>query len=96
MLVEKIIYINKLCLRYSKLNKFNFVNKAFYTCFSDYTKSKELKSKTKMDGVDAPEITIDKEPFTLVTEGLANVDFPSTLDVFYNPVQEFNRDLRYV
>lgn len=39
-------------------------------------------------------IYIDKTPFTAVTEGKAEVLFPSSHDVFYNPVQEFNRDLR--
>ncbi|GIX70473.1 hypothetical protein CDAR_280601 [Caerostris darwini] len=38
-------------------------------------------------------IFIDKTPFTSVTEGKAEVLFPSSHDVFYNPVQEFNRDL---
>ncbi|GIX86947.1 hypothetical protein CEXT_804111 [Caerostris extrusa] len=38
-------------------------------------------------------IYIDKTPFTSVTEGKAEVLFPSSHDVFYNPVQEFNRDL---
>ncbi|XP_042884533.1 probable tRNA (guanine(26)-N(2))-dimethyltransferase isoform X2 [Penaeus japonicus] len=36
---------------------------------------------------------IDKRPFTHVKEGKAEVLFPSSHDVFYNPVQEFNRDL---
>ncbi|XP_045624575.1 tRNA (guanine(26)-N(2))-dimethyltransferase [Procambarus clarkii] len=36
---------------------------------------------------------IDKRPFTSVSEGKAEVLFPSSHDVFYNPVQEFNRDL---
>lgn len=36
---------------------------------------------------------IDKRPFTSVKEGKAEVLFPSSHDVFYNPVQEFNRDL---
>lgn len=39
-------------------------------------------------------ITVDKRPFTTVTEGKAEVLFPSSHDVFYNPVQEFNRDIR--
>ncbi|XP_053145029.1 tRNA (guanine(26)-N(2))-dimethyltransferase isoform X2 [Hemicordylus capensis] len=30
---------------------------------------------------------------TLITEGKANIIFPSANEVFYNPVQEFNRDL---
>ncbi|KAH7950118.1 hypothetical protein HPB49_019771 [Dermacentor silvarum] len=36
---------------------------------------------------------IDKVPQTSVTEGKAEVFFPSSHDVFYNPVQEFNRDM---
>lgn len=36
---------------------------------------------------------VDTRPFTSVTEGQAEVLFPTTHDVFYNPVQEFNRDL---
>jgi len=28
-----------------------------------------------------------------VTEGTATILFPDTEDVFYNPVQEFNRDI---
>ena len=30
---------------------------------------------------------------TTVTEGAAKIAFPSANQVFYNPVQEFNRDL---
>jgi hypothetical protein len=41
---------------------------------------------------------VKKEPTiqgTLITEGKAQVCFPGSEDnVFYNPVQEFNRDLR--
>ena len=37
---------------------------------------------------------IDKNGWTVVEEGKAQVLFPSLNDVFYNPVQEFNRDLR--
>ncbi|KAM7296163.1 tRNA (guanine(26)-N(2))-dimethyltransferase [Ixodes scapularis] len=33
------------------------------------------------------------KPQTSVTEGRAEVLFPSSHDVFYNPVQEFNRDM---
>lgn len=40
-------------------------------------------------------VYVDKIPYTVVTEGTAEVLFPSSHDVFYNPVQEFNRDLRY-
>ena len=31
---------------------------------------------------------------TYISEGQAKVFFPGVKDVFYNPVQEFNRDLR--
>lgn len=37
---------------------------------------------------------VDTQPYTAVTEGKAEVLFPASHDVFYNPVQEFNRDLR--
>ena len=30
-----------------------------------------------------------------IQEGRAKILFPSSNEVFYNPVQEFNRDLRY-
>ena len=29
-----------------------------------------------------------------ITEGSATILFPNSNEVFYNPVQEFNRDLR--
>merc|ERR1712013_831689 len=35
----------------------------------------------------------NSEGWTVVKEGQAEVLFPSLNDVFYNPVQEFNRDL---
>ncbi|GFQ75957.1 hypothetical protein TNCT_408071 [Trichonephila clavata] len=38
-------------------------------------------------------IIIDKTPFTSVSEGKAEVLFPSSHGVFYNEVQQFNRDL---
>ncbi|GBN91180.1 tRNA (guanine(26)-N(2))-dimethyltransferase, partial [Araneus ventricosus] len=50
------------------------------------------KSNELPENVDSL-IYIDKTPFTAVTEGKAEVLFPSSHDVFYNPVQEFNRDL---
>ena len=34
--------------------------------------------------------------FLQVTEGRAKILFPSAEEVFYNPVQEVNRDLRYI
>lgn len=38
-------------------------------------------------------MVIDKTPFTTITEGKAEVLFPSSHGVFYNEVQQFNRDL---
>merc|ERR550519_2352089 len=37
--------------------------------------------------------TTNSDGWTVVKEGQAEVLFPSRNDVFYNPVQEFNRDL---
>lgn len=34
--------------------------------------------------------------FTEIREGKAKICVPGASKVFYNPVQEFNRDLRYV
>ncbi len=36
---------------------------------------------------------MDENGWSVVQEGRAKVLFPSQKDVFYNPVQEFNRDL---
>lgn len=36
---------------------------------------------------------IDLSQFTPVTEGKATILFPKGNEVFYNPVQEFNRDM---
>jgi tRNA G26 N,N-dimethylase Trm1 len=35
----------------------------------------------------------DGEEFLPVTEGSATILFPNTNEVFYNPVQQFNRDM---
>ena len=57
-------------------------------------------SIVRMDGKSDVEVChkdrfkIDKNGWTVVEEGKAQVLFPSLNDVFYNPVQEFNRDLR--
>ncbi|XP_064478026.1 tRNA (guanine(26)-N(2))-dimethyltransferase-like [Ornithodoros turicata] len=48
---------------------------------------------TASDSKHDVEVTLDKTPRTSVKEGKAEVLFPSTHDVFYNPVQEFNRDM---
>ena len=43
------------------------------------------------EGGDVPTETDHVE----ITEGRAKILFPNSNEVFYNPVQEFNRDLRY-
>jgi hypothetical protein len=42
---------------------------------------------------DQERFTVDENGWSVVQEGKAKVLFPSQKDVFYNPVQEFNRDL---
>ena len=45
------------------------------------------------------QIMADKLPddeFVTVKEGKAEILFPQANNVFYNPVQEFNRDITYV
>ena len=37
----------------------------------------------------------DQSGLVEIQEGRAKILFPSSNEVFYNPVQEFNRDLRY-
>ena len=37
----------------------------------------------------------DQSSHVEIQEGQARILFPSSNQVFYNPVQEFNRDLRY-
>lgn len=54
----------------------------------DVKKEQKDDSKVKIEN----EATVQG---TLITEGQAQVCFPGSEDnVFYNPVQEFNRDLR--
>ena len=38
----------------------------------------------------------DQNSHVEIQEGRARILFPSSNEVFYNPVQEFNRDLRYL
>ena len=40
-----------------------------------------------------PVIKPDADKFTIVTEGKAHILFPEKETVFYNPIQQFNRDL---
>ncbi|CCE61256.1 hypothetical protein TPHA_0A01730 [Tetrapisispora phaffii CBS 4417] len=37
--------------------------------------------------------SINPEDYNVITEGKANILFPKTETVFYNPIQQFNRDL---
>lgn len=63
-----------------------------------FTKMQSAKNCTLIQSEGLDEIKnlvyVDKVPYTVVTEGKAEVLFPSSHDVFYNPVQEFNRDIR--
>lgn len=84
LIISKIIKIRTVVrhLRYRNLVR---------TMASDGNADGSIPIKT-----DIPEeigYVVDKQPFTSVTEGKAEVLFPSSHDVFYNPVQEFNRDL---
>ena len=45
------------------------------------------------DSCHTERITTNSDGCTVVREGQAEVVFPSREEVFYNPVQEFNRDL---
>ena len=53
------------------------------------------KIKQPLDDTMASTSTENKE-VTIVNEGEAEILFPSSNEVFYNPVQEFNRDMRSV
>lgn len=46
------------------------------------------KKAAQSDGCDPV-----KNGETVITEGTAKIIFPGANEVFYNPVQEFNRDL---
>lgn len=48
-----------------------------------------MENGTKPDGEERPPGFQE----TTITEGAARIVFPSANEVFYNPVQEFNRDL---
>ncbi len=54
-------------------------------------------SDIKEDSIDMQEVCVEGESLPEVVEvceGRAKILFPSHNEVFYNPVQEFNRDLR--
>lgn len=50
----------------------------------------------QMDKTGEKEETCRDSEKKVITEGKAEVLIYSSKNVFYNPVQEFNRDLRYV
>ena len=51
----------------------------------------------EVKGKQVPEVTDDKTTqYEKVTEGKAEILFPVSNGVFYNKVQEFNRDLTLV
>ncbi|XP_054718129.1 tRNA (guanine(26)-N(2))-dimethyltransferase-like [Uloborus diversus] len=66
--------------------------KGFIRMISDASTIAELEDQKQANDLQNL-IYVDKMPYTVVTEGKAEVLFPSSHDVFYNPVQEFNRDL---
>lgn len=66
----------------------------------DQTEDVEMEDsnlKQRMPQLSLPDTSSCKESVkngeTLITEGKAKIIFPSANEVFYNPVQEFNRDL---
>ena len=77
-----------------KVPSFCFRKTAKPTVFSQRFQSKmEAESKqTNVSETKNTTITIDNEEYTVIKEGKASVLFKGT-EVFYNPVQEVNRDL---
>ena len=71
------------------------------------TDSQSEHGLTTCDGTPSGEATVgersegeklercDQSSHVEIQEGQARILFPSSNQVFYNPVQEFNRDLRY-
>lgn len=59
--------------------------------------TEQSQNETKVQSsekAEKPTLEINKNAYTVVKEGTAEVLFPNSHDVFYNPVQEFNRDIR--
>lgn len=61
---------------------------------SSLLSSTRLVSSNMSDERNDEEKTEAPPGFIEITEGRAKILFPDTNEVFYNPVQEFNRDLR--
>ena len=57
--------------------------------------SRRVSSSMSGEGESVEEKSRTPPGFMEVREGRAKILFPSTNEVFYNPVQEVNRDLRY-
>lgn len=53
-----------------------------------------LPTDRHLDSSGTNSTLIDESKFSTIQEGKATILFPKTEEVFYNPVQEFNRDLR--
>ena len=49
----------------------------------------------KVDDKNSEGNKMDQNDHVEIKEGQARILFPNSNQVFYNPVQEFNRDLRY-
>lgn len=54
---------------------------------------KRLVQKVRPNFKKNPMSEINLEEFNIVKEGKAEILFPKKVDVFYNPIQQFNRDL---
>src|SRR2546427_10146076 len=65
-----------------------FFRGRLFSIMSSATKNQKLTNEAPSNSV-----TLGDKEYTVVTEGKASILFPKTNEVFYNPVQEFNRDL---
>ena len=63
-----------------------FLKRCVLGCVADYNRCVYSAMST---------ISGDDQEFVEIREGKAKILFPKENDVFYNPVQQLNRDLRY-
>lgn len=72
--------------------------KSNYQPYCDiYILLNKMSGEAEQENGQQSRTSANETSFNTVTEGKARVSFPGSKDdVFYNPVQEFNRDLRYV
>ena len=91
-----IIFIHRMFKILRSCNSSSFKNRSFCSAIMNEVKKvdKMKENSNERDQQNEMKFEIDTVPYTTVKEGKAEVQFPSTQDVFYNPVQEFNRDLR--